>query len=193
MKKVSKQMPKMEVYDKPEMTLGLDMGDRYSHYCLLNAARRRGRGGPHAKHRSRAPAAFRGRAVACASRLECGTHSPWVSRLLKALGPPGHRGQRTQDSGHHRQRIEERPQRCREAGPLCRLRSQAAFAARASQPGAPVGPEPDPRPRHAGARPDHDRQRAARAGQKRRRPLAGLFDRVASGPRAQRRFRPRWP
>jgi len=37
MKKVSKQMRKMEVADKPEMTLGLDMGDRYSHYCLLNA------------------------------------------------------------------------------------------------------------------------------------------------------------
>jgi hypothetical protein len=25
------------VADKPEMTFGLDMGDRYSHYCLLNA------------------------------------------------------------------------------------------------------------------------------------------------------------
>ncbi len=37
MKKVSKQMRKMEAADKPEMTLGLDLGDRYSHYCLLNA------------------------------------------------------------------------------------------------------------------------------------------------------------
>jgi activator of 2-hydroxyglutaryl-CoA dehydratase len=36
MKKVSKQMRNMEVTEKPEMTLGLDMGDRYSHYCLLN-------------------------------------------------------------------------------------------------------------------------------------------------------------
>jgi len=37
MKKVSSQLPKMEAgIAKPEMTLGLDLGDRYSHYCLLN-------------------------------------------------------------------------------------------------------------------------------------------------------------
>jgi hypothetical protein len=33
MKKVSKQMRKMEAADRPEMTVGLDLGDRYSHYC----------------------------------------------------------------------------------------------------------------------------------------------------------------
>jgi Na+/proline symporter len=38
MKKVSRQLTNMEaVSDKPEMTVGLDLGDRYSHYCLLNA------------------------------------------------------------------------------------------------------------------------------------------------------------
>lgn len=85
MKKVSRQMPKMEASDKPEMTLGLDMGDRYSHYCLLNqegdvveeariqsteaAIRRHFEGEPRLR-----------------IALECGTHSPWVSRLLKELG-----------------------------------------------------------------------------------------------------------
>jgi hypothetical protein len=37
MRKVSRQMRKMEVEDKPAMTLSLDLGDRFSHYCLLNA------------------------------------------------------------------------------------------------------------------------------------------------------------
>lgn len=85
MKKVSKQTRKMEASDKPEMTLGLDMGDRYSHYCLLNqegdvveeariqsteaAIRRHFEGEPRLR-----------------IALECGTHSPWVSRLLKELG-----------------------------------------------------------------------------------------------------------
>jgi len=37
MKKVSRELPKMEAgLVKPEMTVGLDLGDRYSHYCLLN-------------------------------------------------------------------------------------------------------------------------------------------------------------
>jgi hypothetical protein len=37
MKKVSKQTPRMEAAQvRPTMTVGLDMGDRYSHYCLLN-------------------------------------------------------------------------------------------------------------------------------------------------------------
>ena len=37
MKKVSKQTQRMEAtHDKPAMTMGLDMGDRFSHYCLLN-------------------------------------------------------------------------------------------------------------------------------------------------------------
>jgi hypothetical protein len=60
MKKLSKQKRKMEAADKPEMTLGLDMGDRFSHYCLLNAEGGCGGGSAHTKHRSSAQAAFRG-------------------------------------------------------------------------------------------------------------------------------------
>jgi transposase len=85
MKKVSKHMPKMEVSDKPEMTLGLDMGDRYSHYCLLNQqgdvveeGRMQSTEGAIRRHFEGEPS--------MRIALECGTHSPWVSRLLKALG-----------------------------------------------------------------------------------------------------------
>jgi len=85
MKKVSKQMGNMEVSDKPEMTLGLDMGDRYSHYCLLNQqgdvveeGRMQSTEGAIRRHLEGEPS--------MRIALECGTHSPWVSRLLKALG-----------------------------------------------------------------------------------------------------------
>lgn len=86
MKKVSKVVQQMgTAKDKPAMTVGLDLGDRYSHYCLLNeegevveewrmqstetAFRHHFEGEPRQR-------------VA----LECGTHSPWVSRLLTTLG-----------------------------------------------------------------------------------------------------------
>ncbi len=86
MKKVNKVLLQMEIAkDKPSMTVGLDIGDRYSHYCLLNdmgevveegriqstetAFRRHFEGEPRQR-----------------IALECGTHSPWVSRLLETLG-----------------------------------------------------------------------------------------------------------
>lgn len=86
MKKVSKQTQRMEAsHAKPTMTVGLDMGDRFSNYCLLNeegdvveegriqsteaALRRHFEGEPRMR-----------------IALECGTHSPWVSRLLTGLG-----------------------------------------------------------------------------------------------------------
>jgi transposase len=85
MKKVSKQMRKMEVADKPEMTVGLDLGDRVSHYCLLN-----GGGCLVEEGRIQSTEAALRRHFETEPRLrialECGTHSPWVSRLLKALG-----------------------------------------------------------------------------------------------------------
>ena len=86
MKKVSKVTGQLETAkDKPAITVGMDLGDRYSRYCMLNeegevieegriqsteaAFRRHFEGEPRQR-------------VA----LECGTHSPWVSRLLKTLG-----------------------------------------------------------------------------------------------------------
>ena len=85
MKKVSKQMRKMEVADKPEMTLGLDLGDRYSHYCLLNAAGDVVEEGRMQSTEAALRHHFEG-SPPMRIALECGTHSPWVSRLLKALG-----------------------------------------------------------------------------------------------------------
>ena len=86
MKKVIKQTQRMEAtHGKPAMTMGLDMGDRFSHYCLLNEE-----GDVVEEGRMQSTeAAFR-RHFASEARmriaLECGTHSPWVSRLLAGLG-----------------------------------------------------------------------------------------------------------
>jgi transposase len=75
----------MEVAEKPEMTLGLDMGDRYSHYCLLNP---QGDVVEEGRMQSTEAALRRHFEDEPEMRiaLECGTHSPWVSRLLTALG-----------------------------------------------------------------------------------------------------------
>jgi len=69
----------------PEITIGLDLGDRSSRYCAIDAP------GTVVLEGS-TPTTQRGMAQAfgamapCRVALEVGTHSPWVSRLLKRLG-----------------------------------------------------------------------------------------------------------
>jgi transposase len=72
---------KNKIFKEPKLTIGLDLGDRTSHYCILDEA-----GNvileqslpttPKGIHQvfSRIP---RSRIA-----LETGTHSPWVSRQL---------------------------------------------------------------------------------------------------------------
>ncbi|MGA9668669.1 MAG: IS110 family transposase [Terracidiphilus sp.] len=86
MKKVSKvKRPTEAANDKPTMTVGLDLGDRYSHYCLLNEE---GEVVEEGRIQSTETAFRRHFQDEPRQRiaLECGTHSPWVSRLLTALG-----------------------------------------------------------------------------------------------------------
>lgn len=86
MQKRSKAMWEKEAgTDKPDMTVGLDLGDRYSRYCVLNAE---GEVVEEGRMQS-TEAAFRRHFEGEPRQriaLECGTHSPWVSRLLKNLG-----------------------------------------------------------------------------------------------------------
>jgi transposase len=70
-----------------KMTAGLDLGDKYSHLCLLDAES----GEIVEESRLRTtPEAFRQRFDSIQKRLkiaiEVGTHSPWVSRLLEECG-----------------------------------------------------------------------------------------------------------
>ncbi len=69
----------------PKLTIGLDLGDRYTQLCAVDA-----RGRVVATDRLRTTPAALERHVASHPRsrivLEVGTHSPWVSRLLERHG-----------------------------------------------------------------------------------------------------------
>jgi len=68
-----------------QLTIGLDLGDRSSAYCVLNEA-----GEIVLEHKlATTPEAMKqvfGSMPRCRIAMETGTHSPWVSRLLRELG-----------------------------------------------------------------------------------------------------------
>lgn len=67
------------------MTVGLDLGDRFSHFCILSAKGEVVEEGRVATTRAALARRFSSE-IPVAIVMEVGTHSPWVSRLLKSLG-----------------------------------------------------------------------------------------------------------
>ena len=86
MKKVSTvaAQPSRKI-SQPKLTVGLDLGDRNSWYCVLDEA---GQIQLEQRVRTNAKALREVFATMPRSRiaLEIGTHSPWISRLLSELG-----------------------------------------------------------------------------------------------------------
>jgi transposase len=85
MQKISTTQTSRKNIFKGQLTIGLDLGDRSSAYCVLNDA------GEIVLERKLAtsPKAMTeifGKMARCRMAMETGTHSPWVSRLLTALG-----------------------------------------------------------------------------------------------------------
>ncbi len=78
-------MNRIENLKGDQLTIGLDLGDRFSHYCILNAS-----GEVIAEHHLATTAKgideVFGRIPRNRIALETGTHSPWVSRQLTRLG-----------------------------------------------------------------------------------------------------------
>ena len=74
-----------EILKDQKLTIGVDLGDRSSAYCVLNEA-----GEIILEHKlATTPEAMKqvfGSMPRCRMAMETGTHSPWVSRLLTALG-----------------------------------------------------------------------------------------------------------
>ena len=71
---------------QPKATAGLDLGDRYSHLCLID--QHSGEVVEEGRLRT-SPQAFERRFASEESMriaIETGTHSPWVSRLLRQCG-----------------------------------------------------------------------------------------------------------
>jgi transposase len=85
-KKISTVMAgRNKIFNEPELTIGLDLGDRTSHYCILDEAGNviLERGLPTTPKGIQQ--VFR-RIPRSRIALETGTHSPWVSRQLSQLG-----------------------------------------------------------------------------------------------------------
>jgi transposase len=86
MKKVSTVVVKQSRnISQPKLTIGLDLGDRASWYCVLDES-----GTVLLEQKlNTSPKAMKevfGAMPHCRIALETGTHSPWVSRLLSELG-----------------------------------------------------------------------------------------------------------
>jgi transposase len=85
MRKISTMRTAAKNIFQGQLTIGLDLGDRSSAYCVLDAAgeillEQRVATTPEAMRQ-----AFE-KMPRCRIAMETGTHSPWVSRLLTALG-----------------------------------------------------------------------------------------------------------
>jgi transposase len=86
MKKVSTVAAKpSKKISQPKLTVGLDLGDRNSWYCVLDEP---GQIRLERSVRTNAKALREvfGEMPRCRIALEIGTHSPWISRLLSELG-----------------------------------------------------------------------------------------------------------
>ena len=70
---------------KGQLTIGLDLGDRSSSYCVLDEAGKILLEQKLPTTQETMKQIF-GRMARCRIAMETGTHSPWVSRLLLALG-----------------------------------------------------------------------------------------------------------
>jgi len=70
---------------EPGMTIGLDLGDKFSRFCVLDASGEVLEEGRVATTTPGLSQRFSGLAP-CRVALEVGTHSPWVQRLLVGLG-----------------------------------------------------------------------------------------------------------
>jgi transposase len=86
MKKISKKQQGATVaVSKRSQVVGLDLGDRHSHYCMLSSTGEVMEEGRIQTTRSAIEKHFAGE-PRIRIALEAGTHSPWVSRLLKSYG-----------------------------------------------------------------------------------------------------------
>src|SRR5580704_12506012 len=86
MKKISTVAAKQtKNFPQQKLTIGLDLGDRNSWYCVLEEAGKI-RLEQRVRTTPKAMSEVFGAMPRCRIALEIGTHSPWISRLLRQLG-----------------------------------------------------------------------------------------------------------
>lgn len=81
----AKEVKRTDKAWKGPLTIGMDLGDRTSRYCVLDGTGEVVKEGSVATTRPAMKALF-GAMKKCRIAMEVGAHSPWVSRLLKAMG-----------------------------------------------------------------------------------------------------------
>ena len=82
---VAHRLTKAALGAGPNRTVGVDLGDRTSHFCVLDEGGMVVERGKVQTTREGFQKRFEG-VTRMRIALEVGTHSPWVSRLLKELG-----------------------------------------------------------------------------------------------------------
>ena len=86
MKKISTMaIETIEIFKEHQLTIGLDLGDRWSFYCILDEAGKIILEQKVSTTAEAIPQTF-AKIPRSLIALETGTHSPWVSRLLTELG-----------------------------------------------------------------------------------------------------------
>jgi transposase len=85
MKQDSRNSQSMNWNEKPTITVGIDLGDRKCHYCMLNRDGDVMEEGTVATTEKALRQQFEGEPRQRIA-MESGTHSPWISRLLEELG-----------------------------------------------------------------------------------------------------------
>src|SRR5882724_11916714 len=144
MKKVSTAVIKQSRnFSQQKLTIGLDLGDRSSCYCVLDETGRMVMEHKVCTTPKALQAAF-GAMPRSRIALETGMHSPWISRLLSGLG---HEvivracAQRASDRGEPAQR---RSAGCADVGAAGPDRSRVAVSGEASQREGAGGSDGDP-------------------------------------------------
>jgi transposase len=83
---IVKQSPKRAQARKEEsITIGMDLGDKTSRYCVLGGAGEVVKEGSVGTNRKAMAEKF-SKMARCLVAMEVGTHSPWLSRMLSQLG-----------------------------------------------------------------------------------------------------------
>lgn len=78
------RMARVNTKRNGQLTMGLDLGDRFCYFCVLNESGEIAREDRVATNKEAISKAF-AKFKPCRIAMETGTHSPWISRLLAAM------------------------------------------------------------------------------------------------------------
>jgi transposase len=152
------------IFKGHKLTIGVDLGDHWSCYCVLDEA---GKIILEQKVATTPEAMKQAFAKIPQSLIvmETGTHSPWVSRLLTELGAQSDRGARTKGAIDHQEQSKRRSTRCADTGTAGTNRCRAVGAGAASQCASANPPDGDPGAGRTGACSDGLGERGTRVGE----------------------------